>query len=72
MNGIKGVINLMDYTLENYKKINWRFEEVEKGGDLIRVTIKDSDGGGGKSVRYVSRNDLEGIVGVMKIVLENA
>lgn len=70
MNGIKGVINLMDYTLENYKKINWRFEEVEKGGDLIRVTIKDSDGG--KSVRYVTRNDLEGIVGVMKIVLENA
>lgn len=59
----------MDYALENYKKIDWRFEEVEKGGDLIRVTIKDSDGG--KSVRYVSRNDLEGIVGVMKSILVN-
>lgn len=70
VNGIKGVIDLMGYALENYKKIDWRFEEVEKGGDLIRVTIKDSDGG--KSVRYVSRNDLEGIVGFMKIVLENA
>ena len=57
----------MGYALENYKKINWRFEEVEKGGDLIRVTIKDGDGG--KSVRYVSRNDLEGIVGVMKCIL---
>lgn len=67
---ISNLIWLMDYALENYKKIDWRFEEVEKGGDLIRVTIKDSDGG--KSVRYVSRNDLEGIVGVMKIVLENA
>ena len=59
----------MDYALENYKKIDWRFEEVEKGGDLIRVTIKDSDGG--KSVRYVSTNDLEGIVGVMKSILVN-
>lgn len=67
---ISNLIWLMDYALENYKKIDWRFEEVEKGGDLIRVTIKDSDGD--KSVRYVSRNDLEGIVGVMKIVLENA
>ena len=67
---ISNLIWLMDYALENYKKIDWRFEEVEKGGDLIRVTIKDGDGG--KSVRYVSRNDLEGIVGVMKIVLENA
>lgn len=67
---INNLIWLMGYALENYKKIDWRFEEVEKGGDLIRVTIKDSDGG--KSVRYVSRNDLEGIVGVMKIVLENA
>ena len=67
MNGIKSVIDLMGYALENYKKINWRFEEVEKGGDLIRVTIKDGDGG--KSVRYVSRNDLEGIVGVMKCIL---
>lgn len=67
---ISNLIWLMDYALENYKKIDWRFEEVEKGGGLIRVTIKDSDGG--KSVRYVSRNDLEGIVGVMKIVLENA
>lgn len=70
MNGIKSVIDLMGYALENYKKIDWRFEEVEKGEDLIRVTIKDNDGG--KSVSYVSRNDLEGIVGVMKIVLENA
>ena len=70
MNGIKSVIDIMGYALENYKKIDWRFEEVEKGRDLIRVTIKDGDGG--KSVRYVSRNDLEGIVGVMKIVLENA
>lgn len=67
---ISNLVWLMDYALENYKKIDWRFEEVEKGGDLIRVTIKDSDGG--KSVRYVSKNDLEGIVGVMKIVLENA
>ena len=70
MNEIKSVIDIMGYALENYKKIDWRFEEVEKGGGLIRVTIKDGDGG--KSVRYVSRNDLEGIVGVMKIVLENA
>ena len=70
MNEIKSVIDLMGYALENYKKIDWRFEEVEKGGGLIRVTIKDGDGG--KSVRYVTRNDLEGIVGVMKIVLENA
>ena len=70
MNGIKSVIDLMGYALENYKKIDWSFEEIEKGGGLIRVTIKDGDGG--KSVRYVSRNDLEGIVGVMKIVLENA
>lgn len=69
MNEIKSVIDLMGYALENYKKINWRFEEVEKGGDLIRVIIKDSDGG--KSVRYVSRNDLEGIVGVMKSILVN-
>lgn len=67
MNKIKYVIDLMSYTLENYKKIDWRFEEVEKGGDLIRVTIKDSDGG--KSVSYVSRNDLEGIVGAMKSML---
>lgn len=67
---ISNLVWLMDYALENYKKIDWRFEEVEKSGGLIRVTIKDSDGG--KSVRYVSRNDLEGIVGVMKIVLENA
>ena len=59
----------MGYALENYKKIDWRFEEVEKGGGLIRVTIKDGDGG--KSVRYVSRNDLEGIVGVMKSILVN-
>lgn len=66
---IKSLIDLMDYALENYKKIDWRFEEVEKGGDLIRVTIKDGDGG--KSVRYVSRNDLEGIVGVMKSILVN-
>ena len=66
---ISNLIWLMDYALENYKKIDWRFEEVEKGGDLIRVTIKDSDGG--KSVRYVSRNDLEGIVGVMKSILVN-
>lgn len=64
---ISNLIWLMDYALENYKKIDWRFEEVEKGGSLIRVTIKDSDGG--KSVRYVSRNDLEGIVGVMKSIL---
>lgn len=70
VDNISNLIWLMDYALENYKKIDWRFEEVEKGGDLIRVTIKDGDGG--KSVRYVSRNDLEGIVGVMKIVLENA
>lgn len=70
VDNISNLVWLMDYALENYKKIDWRFEEVEKGGDLIRVTIKDSDGG--KSVRYVSRNDLEGIVGVMKIVLENA
>ena len=69
MNGIKSVIDIMGYALENYKKIDWRFEEVEKGGDLIRVTIKDGDGG--KSVRYVSRNDLEGIVGVMKSILVN-
>lgn len=69
MNEIKSVIDLMGYALENYKKIDWRFEEVEKGGDLIRVTIKDSDGG--KTVRYVSRNDLEGIVGVMKSILVN-
>ena len=59
----------MDYALTNYKKIDWKFEEIEKGGDLIRVTIKDGDGG--KSVRYVSRNDLEGIVGVMKSILVN-
>lgn len=70
VNGVKGVIDLMGYALENYKKIDQRFKEVEKGGDLIRVTIKDSDGE--KTVRYVNRNDLEGIVGVMKIVLENA
>lgn len=70
VNGVKGVIDLMGYALENYKKIDQRFKEVEKGGDLIRVTIKDGDGG--KSVRYMTRNDLEGIVGVMKIVLENA
>ena len=69
MNEIKSVIDLMGYALENYKKIDWRFEEVEKGGGLIRVTIKDGDGG--KSVRYVSRNDLEGIVGVMKSILVN-
>ena len=69
MNEIKSVIDIMGYALENYKKIDWRFEEVEKGGDLIRVTIKDGDGG--KSVRYVSRNDLEGIVGVMKSILVN-
>ena len=69
MMGIKSLIDLMDYALTNYEKIDWRFEEVEKGGDLIRVTIKDSDGG--KSVRYVSRNDLEGIVGVMKSILVN-
>lgn len=66
---ISNLIWLMDYALTNYKKIDWSFEEVEKGGDLIRVTIKDSDGG--KSVRYVSRNDLEGIVGVMKSILVN-
>lgn len=70
VDNITNLIWLMDYALENYKKIDWRFEEVEKGGGLIRVTIKDGDGG--KSVRYVTRNDLEGIVGVMKIVLENA
>ena len=70
VDNISNLVWLMDYALENYKKIDWRFEEVEKGGDLIRVTIKDSDGG--KSVRYVSRNDLEGIVENMKIVLENA
>lgn len=70
VDNISNLIWLMDYALTNYKKIDWKFEEIEKGGDLIRVTIKDSDGG--KSVRYVSRNDLEGIVGVMKIVLENA
>ena len=69
MNEIKSVIDLMGYALENYKKIDWRFEEVEKGGGLIRVTIKDGDGG--KSVRYVTRNDLEGIVGVMKSILVN-
>lgn len=69
VDNISNLIWLMDYALENYKKIDWRFEEVEKGGDLIRVTIKDSDGG--KSVRYVSRNDLEGIVGVMKSILVN-
>lgn len=69
MNEIKSVIDLMGYALENYKKIDWRFEEVEKGGDLIRVTIKDGDGG--KSVRYVSRNDLEGIVEAMKSILVN-
>ena len=69
MNEIKSVIDLMGYALENYKKIDWRFEEVEKGGGLIRVTIKDGDGG--KSVRYVTRNDLEGIVGVMKGILVN-
>lgn len=67
---ISNLVWLLDYALENYKKIDWRFEEVEKGGDLIRVTIKDGDGG--KSVRYMTRNDLEGIVGFMKIVLENA
>ena len=70
VSNISNLVWLMDYALENYKKIDWRFEEVEKGGDLIRVTIKDGDGG--KSVRYMTRNDLEGIVGVMKIVLENA
>ena len=69
MNEIKSVIDIMGYALENYKKIDWRFEEVEKGGDLIRVTIKDGDGG--KSVRYMTRNDLEGIVGVMKSILVN-
>ena len=69
MNEIKSVIDLMGYALENYKKIDWRFEVVEKGGGLIRVTIKDGDGG--KSVRYVTRNDLEGIVGVMKSILVN-
>ena len=69
MNEIKSVIDLMGYALENYKKIDWSFEEIEKGGGLIRVTIKDGDGG--KSVRYVSRNDLEGIVGVMKSILVN-
>ena len=70
VDNISNLVWLMDYALTNYKKIDWKFEEIEKGGDLIRVTIKDGDGG--KSVRYVSRNDLEGIVGVMKIVLENA
>lgn len=30
MNEIKNIIDLMDYTLENYKKIDWRFEDVEK------------------------------------------
>lgn len=70
VDNISNLIWLMGYALENYKKIDWRFEEVEKGGDLIRVTIKDGDGG--KSVRYVSRNDLEGIIGVMKTALENA
>ena len=68
VDNISNLVWLMDYALTNYKKIDWKFEEIEKGGGLIRVTIKDSDGG--KSVRYVSRNDLEGIVGVMKIVLE--
>ena len=68
VDNISNLVWLMDYALTNYKKIDWKFEEIEKGGDLIRVTIKDGDGG--KSVRYVSRNDLEGIVGVMKIVLE--
>ena len=67
---ISNLVWLMDYALTNYKKIDWSFEEVEKSGGLIRVTIKDNDGG--KSVNYVSKNDLEGIVGVMKIVLENA
>lgn len=70
VDNISNLVWLMDYALTNYKKIDWKFEEVEKGGDLIRVTIKDGDGG--KSVRYVSRNDLEGIVENMKIVLENA
>ena len=69
VDNISNLVWLMDYALDNYKKIDWRFEEVEKGGDLIRVTIKDGDGG--KSVRYVSRNDLEGIVGVMKSILVN-
>ena len=39
----------------------------KKGKDLIRVTIKDSDDG--KTVKYVIRNDLEGIVGMMKSIL---
>lgn len=69
VDNISNLVWLMDYALTNYKKIDWKFEEIEKGGDLIRVTIKDSDGG--KSVRYVSRNDLEGIVGVMKSILVN-
>ena len=71
MNGnTSNLVWLMDYALTNYKKIDWSFEEVEKSGGLIRVIIKDNDGC--KSVNYVSKNDLEGIVGVMKIVLENA
>ena len=69
VDNISNLIWLMDYALENYKKIDWRLKKKKKGGDLIRVTIKDSDGG--KSVRYVSRNDLEGIVGVMKSILVN-
>lgn len=69
VDNISNLVWLMDYALTNYKKIDWKFEEIEKGGDLIRVTIKDGDGG--KSVRYVSRNDLEGIVGVMKSILVN-
>lgn len=69
VDNISNLVWLMDYALTNYKKIDWKFEEIEKGGGLIRVTIKDSDGG--KSVRYVSRNDLEGIVGVMKSILVN-
>lgn len=69
MNEIKSVIDIMGYALENYKKIDWRFEEVEKGRDLIRVTIKYNDGG--KTVSYVTRNDLEGIVGVMESILVN-
>lgn len=68
MMGIKSLTDLMDYALVNYKKIDWSFEEVD--GGMIGVTIKDNDGG--KNVRYVSRNDLEDIVEIMKIVLENA
>lgn len=69
VDNISNLVWLMDYVLTNYKKIDWRFEEVEKGGYLIRVTIKDGDGE--KSVSYVTRNDLEGIIGVMKSILVN-